>query len=92
MKKKDPARACRESENEKGANGALPESGWVRIPKSGLRGLSRSFIFALAYAGKIRSSKIIGGGHGERGARLVFLPSLDALIEASEVSAEGSGK
>jgi hypothetical protein len=66
-------------------NGGQPI--WVRAPRGGgpcpWSGLSRSTLYALASEGRIRTASIRAPG-SLRGVRLFHLPSIMALIEASE--------
>ncbi len=53
---------------------------WARLPSRGyVEGLSRSFIFGLIRAGRIRTAHIVQPGR-KKGIRLVFLPSLREYI------------
>ena len=61
----------------------LSNERWIRLPKKGYCewcGLSRSHLFALVADGKVRSVSLKKPGN-QRGARLIWLPSVFAYIE-----------
>lgn len=56
---------------------------WIRLPKKGycpLCGLSRSHLFALIQAGKVKTRSLRKPGNS-RGPRLIYLPSVFEYIE-----------
>lgn len=62
---------------------APTEAGWVRIPVRGtLPGapFSRGAVYQLIKDGKVRTASV--PVHGKRGIRMVWMPSLLALVEA----------
>lgn len=60
---------------------AVTTGDWQRIPSRGyLQGLSRSYIFGLIKAGKIKTANIVQPGC-VKGVRLLYMPSLTAFIE-----------
>lgn len=72
-------------------NGNLPV--YIRSPKSGnefYTGLSRSKLYELASAGKIRSASLREPGR-TKGTRLFLLASVLAFIESCEVGAMAGG-
>jgi hypothetical protein len=50
-------------------------------PKERLRGLSRTTLLELAYAGRIKCA-VIRKGQSRKGIRLINLASLDAYLES----------
>jgi hypothetical protein len=70
------------SDNLEARAAALGEV-WGRLPRPGqrLEGMSRSYLYELIKAGKIRSH-VIRKGHCVRGIRLLHVPSIRAFIAA----------
>jgi len=73
--------------------GATPptsiQPAFIRLPRAGQRdpltGLTRSHLFALLKAGKVRSVSLRQSG-AKRGVRLIDAPSLLAAINSGSVS------
>jgi hypothetical protein len=73
--------------------GEAPRPIWARLPKRGelLEGLSRSFIYKLIAAGKIRSISLAEPG-AKRGCRLIDLESLRSYIAGLAMEQEGGAE
>ena len=56
---------------------------WARLPRAGerLESMSRSYLYELIQANKIRSH-VIKKPHAVKGIRLIYLPSLREFIES----------
>ena len=66
---------------------------WVRLPKPGqhLCGFTRSHLYALYTSGQIRSVSI-RRPHHKRGIRLLYLPSILAVIKKFDAEQNGAKK
>ena len=64
---------------------------WVRLPKPGhsLCGMTRSYLYQLCASGKIRSVTI-RQPHNTRGVRLIYKPSILAMLASLDLAQNGS--
>jgi hypothetical protein len=71
----------------------LTDNDWIRMPKpkERLKGLSRTTLLELIYAGHIKSATL-RKGQSKKGIRLVFLPSLLAYLETCVENPKASPK
>jgi hypothetical protein len=67
------------------------DSDWVRLPppRGMVCGLRRSYLFALCKAGKIRSVTI-RQPHNTRGVRLIYKPSILAMLASLDLAQNGA--
>lgn len=69
------------------------DADWVRLPRKGetICGLRRSYLFQLCAKGTIRSVTI-RQPHNTRGVRLIYKPSILAMLARLDLAQNGAGE